>query len=138
MNNTQVDNAKDLDVVMPVYNLIEYSENYSKTSGSLWQYYRDESDDNGLEDSESFKFQVKITGKTPASANTKNVKIAVQLKYVGDFWRTLKIPLINFEINLILTWSANCTVSAGTGVTTFRITGTKRYVPVVTLSSQYN
>ena len=78
MNNTQVDNATDLDVVMPVYNLIEYSENYSKTSGSLWQYYRDEPDDNGLEDSESFKFQVKITGKTPASANTKNVKIAVQ------------------------------------------------------------
>ena len=63
INNIQVDNAKDLDIVMPMYNLIEYSDNYAKTSGSLWQYYRDESNDN-LANSESFKFKVKITGKT--------------------------------------------------------------------------
>ena len=62
VNNTQIDNAKDLDIVMPMYNLIEYSDNYAKTSGSSWQYFRDEPDDN-IEDSESFKFKVKITGK---------------------------------------------------------------------------
>ena len=64
INNTQVDNTKDIDIVMPMYNLIEYSDNYAKKSGSLWQYFRDEPDDN-LADSESFKSKIKITGKTP-------------------------------------------------------------------------
>ena len=62
INNTQEDNAKDIDIVMPMYNLIEYSDNYVKTSRSLWQYYRDELNDN-LANSESFKFKVKFTGK---------------------------------------------------------------------------
>ena len=64
INNTQIDNCKDIDIVMPMYNLIEYSNNYAKTSGSLWQYYRDEPNDN-LADSESFKSKIKITGETP-------------------------------------------------------------------------
>ena len=68
INNTQVDNAKDIDIVMPMYNLIEYSDNYAKTTGSLWQYFRDEPDDD-LEDSESFKSKIKITGKTPNDDN---------------------------------------------------------------------
>ena len=58
INNTEVDNAKDVDIIMPMYNLIEYSGNYAKTSGSVWQYYRDEPSDN-LADSESFKFKIK-------------------------------------------------------------------------------
>ena len=62
INNTQVDNAKDIDIVMPMYNLIEYSDNYAKTTGSLWQYFRDEPDDD-IEDSESFKSNINITGK---------------------------------------------------------------------------
>ena len=62
INNTQIDNAKDIDIVMPMYNLIEYSDNYAKTSGSLWQYFRDEPDHN-LKDSESFKFKIKINRK---------------------------------------------------------------------------
>ena len=65
---------------MPTYNLIEYSNNYSKTSGRLWQYYRDDPKDN-VTQSESFKFKIKITGKTPAAGNTKDVEIAVPLKY---------------------------------------------------------
>ena len=73
INNTQVDSAKDIDIVMPMYNLIEYSDTYVKTSGSLWQYYRDEPN-NVLANSESFKFKVKITGKTPADDNEKDVK----------------------------------------------------------------
>ena len=68
----------DIDIVMPMYNLIEYSDNYSKTSGSLWQYYKDDSNDN-LTDSQSFKSEVKITGKTPAAGNTKDVEIIVPL-----------------------------------------------------------
>ena len=62
INNTQIDKTKDIDIVMPMYNLVEFSDNYSKTSGSLWQYYRDEPNDN-LEDCKSFKSKIKITGK---------------------------------------------------------------------------
>ena len=103
-NNTQVDNAKDIDIVMPMYNSVEYSDNYAKPSGSLWQYYRDEPNDN-LADSESFKSEIKITGETPVAANEKDVEIMVPLKYLSNFWRTLEMPLINCEVNLILTWS---------------------------------
>ena len=84
INNTQIDNAKYIDVVMPMYNLVEYSNNYSKTSGSLWQYYRDNPNDN-IKQSESFKYKITITGKTPAAGNTKDVEIAVPLKYLRNF-----------------------------------------------------
>ena len=137
INNTQVDNAKDIDIVMPMYNLIEYNDNYAKTSGSLWQYYRDEPNNN-LANSESFKFKVKITGKTPNNDNEKDVGIMVPLKYLSNFWRTLEMPLINCEVNLILTWSSTCVITNSTGVGTFEITDTKLYVPVVTLSTQEN
>ena len=76
INNTQVDNAKDIDVAIPTYNLIECSDNYSKTSGSLWQYYRDEPNVN-LTDSESFNSEIKITGNTPADSNAKDVEMVV-------------------------------------------------------------
>ena len=79
---------------MPMYNLIEYSDNYSKTSESLWQYYKDEPNDN-ISDSKSFKSKVKITGKTPVAGNTKDVQIIVPLKYLKNFWRTLEMHLIN-------------------------------------------
>ena len=69
---------------MAMYNLIEYSDNYSKTSGSLWQYYKDDPNDN-IADSESFKSKVKITGKTPNNGNTKDVAIIVPLKYLSNF-----------------------------------------------------
>ena len=99
INNTDIDNARDIDIVMPMYNLIEYSDNYSKTSGSLWQYYKDIPNDNWAR-SESFKYKVKITGKTPNNGNTEDVEIIVPLKYLSKFWRTLKMPLINCEVNL--------------------------------------
>ena len=81
INNTEIDNAKDIDIVMTIYNFIECSDNYSKTSGSLWQYYKDEPNDN-LVDSESFKSKVKITGNYPAGCNIKDVEIIVPLKYL--------------------------------------------------------
>ena len=84
-----------------MYNLIEYSDNYSKTSGSLWQYYKDDPNDN-IADSESFKSKVKITGKTPDNGNRKYVEIIVLLKYLSNFWRTLEMLLTNCEVNLEL------------------------------------
>ena len=106
VNNTQIKKySKYLDVVLPMYNLIEYSDNYSKISGSLWQYYRDYPNDN-ITESKSFKFKITITGKTPtAGKTTKDVKIAVPLKYITNFWGTLEMPLMNCQFNLILTWS---------------------------------
>ena len=79
INNADLDNAKNVDIVMPMYNLIGYSDNYSKTSGSLWQYYKNDPNDN-ITESESFKFEAKITGKTPDDGSTKDVEIIVPLK----------------------------------------------------------
>ena len=138
INNTEIDNAKDIDIVMPMYNLIEYSDNYSKTSGSLWQYYKVEPNYN-LKDSESFKSKIKKkTEKTPADSNTKDVEITVPLRYLSSFWKTFQMPLINCEVNLILTWSCTCVVDNFTGAGKFEITDTKLYVPVATLSTQDN
>ena len=109
INNKDIYNAQDIDIVMPMYNLIEYSDNYSKTSGGLWQYYKDDQNNN-ITQSESFKSKIKITGKTPAAGNTKDVEIIVPLKYLSNFWRTLEMPLINCEVNLILTWSPTCVI----------------------------
>ena len=97
-----------------MYNLIEYSDNYAKTSGSLWQYYRDEPNDN-LADSQSFKSKIKITGKTPDNGHEKTVEIMVPLKYLSNFWRTPEMPLINCEVSLILTWSPSCVITNSTG-----------------------
>ena len=73
INNTDIDNAHNIDIVMPMYSLIEYSDNYSKTSGSLWQYYKDDPNDNTA-NSESFKSKVKITGKTSNNGNKKMLR----------------------------------------------------------------
>ena len=149
INNTQTDNAKDIDIIMPMYKLIEYSDNYAKTSGSLWQNCMNipagnnnnaivNFTENNLTD--SFNFKVKITGQT-GDDGTKNVEIMVPLKYLSNFWRTLEMPLINCEINLILTWFANCVIVSTNNANqnaTFAITNTRLYVPVVTLSTQEN
>ena len=122
---------------MPLYNLLEYSNNYVKASGSLWIYYRDEPNDN-LADSESFKSKIKITGKTPSNGNKKDVKIMTPLKYLSNFWRTFEMSLINCKVNLILTWSSTCVITNSTGAGTFKITDTKLYVPLTTLPTQDN
>ena len=119
---------------MPMYNLIEYSDNYSRTSG---QYYKDERNDK-LIDSESFKSKIKITGNTHNDGNTKDVEIDIPLKYLSNFLRTLKVSLINCEFNLILTWLSSCVTTNFTGAGRFEITDTKLYVPVVALSPQDN
>ena len=135
---------------MPVYNLIEYSNNFSKTSGSLWKYCKDIPvvDDNnnivefnGTNTADLFNFKAKITGQTGNNGRIDNAEIMVQLKYLSNFWRTLEMVLIDCEVNLILTWSIDCVILY-TNVTnqgsTFSIADTKLYVPVVTLSTQDN
>ena len=147
INNTQIDNAKDIDIVMPMYNLIEHSDNYSKTTGSFWQYCKDipaRNDNDEITEftagntTDSFKFKAKITGQT-GNDGTKDVEIMVSLEYLSNFWRTLEMPLINCEVNLILTWSSTCVLVA-TNIpnqnATFAITDTKLYVPAMTLSTQ--
>ena len=150
MNNTQIDNAEYIDIVMPMYNLVEYSDNYSKISGSLWQYCKeipaaDNSGNfvafNGANATNSFTFKTKITGETNNDGRINDVEIMVPLKYLSNFWRTLEMPLINCEVELILNWSANCVIiytNVNNQVPTFTITETNLYVPVVTLLTQDN
>ena len=97
ISNTEADNYQDIDFVMPTYNLIACSDNYAKTSGRLWQYYRDEPDDYPAK-SESFKSKIKITGKTLDDGNEKDVEIMVPIKYLSNFRRTLEMPLNNCEV----------------------------------------
>ena len=104
INNIQVDDSHDIAVVMPMYNLIEYSDTYSKTSGSLWQFFRDEAalDDNKAiidfpsdnNNSISFTYKHQITTQT-GNNGTKDVVIMVSLKCLSNFWRTREMLLIN-------------------------------------------
>ena len=115
-NSTEADNAENIDVAMSMYNLIEYINNYSKTTGNLWQYYRDElvlNNAGGVIDfpdvdniSTVLKFKQKITGRT-GNHWTNHIQMIVSLKYLSNFWTTLKTSLINCKINLVITWFAN-------------------------------
>ena len=181
INGVLVENAEDLDIVTPMYNLLEYSKNYSKTSASLWNYFRDELTDDAnnnndpnknVINSKSFKYKTSITGSTynvprritgfddnlinnpnydRNKRGTKEVEIVVPLKHLGNFWNSLNIPLVNCEVSLTLSWSANCVITSmekrilvagqpnrGGSPTNarFKITDCKLYVPVVTLSAE--
>ena len=118
-----IDDAKDTEVMM-MYNLIEFSDNYSNSSGSLKEYYWDDPNAN-LADSESFQLKTKITGSTPDDGNGNNVETAVPLKYLSNFWRTLDMPLINCDINIIPTWSSTCIITSLTGARAFGTTDPK-------------
>ena len=124
INGVKIDNAEDLDVVMPMYNLLEYSKNYRKTTGILWNYYRDEPSNPLSSSSESFKYKASITGNTynvgdgeagyDANKVCKNeTEVVIPLKHLSNFWRSLNIPLINCEVELILIWSKNCVLVIG-------------------------
>ena len=153
IKGVKIDNAEDLDVVMLMYNLLESSKNYRKTTGSLWNYYYiyygDEPSNLLSSNSESFKYKTSITGKTPQDNDSvTNAKVITLLKHLNNFWRALNIPLINCEVELILIWSKNCvladmTANAGANPATvapsgatFKIKETNLYVPVVTLSKE--
>ena len=178
INNELIEDADDLDIVMPMYNLLEYSKNYRKTIGSLYNCYRDELNDdanlnnfdnNIVVSSNSFQYKNKIIGNTynvdstivPAvggarvanpnydanNSGKKIVELAIPLKYLGNFWRALNLPLISCEVSLELKWDKNCVITsqqiginldggntvAPTG-STLAINDCKLYMPVVTLS----
>ena len=137
---------------MTMYNLIEYSGNYSDTSGSLWQFKRDEiinnADVTNDNNAPSFKYKANLIGNTENNGTKNGVKIAVPLKYLSNFWRSLEMPLINCKVELSLKWIENCVLTSATiGVdanatgadsATFKITDAKLYVPIVTLSAEDN
>ena len=148
------DNADDLDIAMPMYNLLEYSQNYFMTSGSLWNYHRDKIDDvdDNASDGKSFEYKTKIVGNTPGRPGNKGnanqppvptliVEVTIPLKYFSNFWKSLDSPLINYEIELDLPWTKDCVLIEQnnniTGVN-FVITSTKWFVQVVTLAINDN
>ena len=169
MNNELIEDAEDLDVVMPMYNLLEYSKNYKKTVGSFCNYYRDElsEDDNNnnflnnnVVNSDAFKYKNEIIGNTykvgaavagydANKEGTQKIELAIPLKYLGNFWRALNMPLISCEVSLELKWDKNCVITSlqkrlikpplvakddpPTGAT-LNMSDCKLYVPIVTLS----
>ena len=131
---------------MPMYNLIEYSDNYQDSSATLYQQKRDEPPEaNAINDlttdtSSSFKYKVELLGNPVLDGNIakRSVKVVVPLKYLSNFFRSLEIPLINCKIKLNLTWKKECVLSTDAGDAVFIINDTKMYVPVVTLSKEDN
>ena len=137
---------------MPMYNLIEYSDNYSDTSGSLWNFKRDEiinnADVTNDNNAPSFKYKASLIGNTETNGTKKGVKVAVPLKYLSNFWRSLEIPLINCKVELSLNWIENCVLTTvaigendnatGADSATFKITDAKLCVPIVPLSAEDN
>ena len=146
INDEHVDTAENLYIVMPMYNLIEYSDNYQDSSATLYQYKRDERPEaNAVADltvnnSSSFKYKVSLLGNPDLDGAIAkiSVKVVVPLKYLSIFFRSLEMPLINCKIKLNLTWKKECVLSNQAGAAVFIINGTKMYVPVVTLSKEDN
>ena len=150
INDEHVDTAENLDIVMAMYNLIEYSDDYQDSSATLYQYKRDEPpEDDAIADltadnSDSFKYKIKLLGNVTevagnaAGVRRLNVKIVVPLKYLSNFFRSREMPLINCKIKLNLTWKKECVLSTGDGNAGSIINDTKLFVPVVTLSKEDN
>ena len=122
---------------MPMYNLIEYSDNYSDTSGSLWDEIVNNTDVTNDHDAPSFKYKASSIGNTGYNGTKNGVKIAVPLKYLSNFWRSLEMPLINCKLELSLNWIERCFLAVA-NTATFEITNAKPYVPIVTLLAEDN
>ena len=148
INDEHVHTAENLDIVMSMYNLIEYSDNYQDSSATLHQYKRDELPeadavaDLTANNSDCLKYKIKLLGNVTevagdaAGVRRLNVKVVVPLKYLSNFFRSLEMPLINCNIKLNLTWKKECVLSTGAGEAVFIINDTKFYVLVVTLSKE--
>ena len=147
INDKHVDTAENLDITMPMYNLIEYLDNYQDSSATLYQYQRDEppetnaTDDLTVDNSNySFKYKVSLLGNPVVANNIVriNEKVFVPLKYLSNFSRSLEMPLINYKIKLDLTWKKECFLSTDDDNAVLIINDRKMYVPVVTLSKEDN
>ena len=140
IDGTLVDEANFINITMPMYNLTEYSDNYFDTSRSLWSFKRDEIDDEANvtndDNAPSFKYKASNIGNTENNGTKNGVKIAVPLKYLSNFWRSLEMPLINCKVELSLKWIENCVLNANKAI--FKITDPKLYVLIVTLSIEDN
>ena len=129
---------------MPMYNLLKYSNNYSDTLGSLWNFKRDEIEkdaDLTIDNAFSFKYKANLIGDTVvdgANRKKEKVKIAVPLKYLTNFWRSLEMPLINCKVEFSLGWYEECILPNAGNAATFTITDAKLYVPIVTLRTEDN
>ena len=122
INNVLLDKANHIYIAVPMYNLMEYSDNYSDRSGSLWQFKRDEDPTNNvdltIDNSQSFKYKTALVGKTANKNNrnsfAKETKIVLPLKYLYNFCRLLEMLLINYKVHLELNWIEDCILySAG-------------------------
>ena len=143
INDTFVDYANFINITMPMYNLIEYSDSYSNTSGSLWGFKKDDVTNNanvGNDDNApSFKYNARGIGDTENNGTKMGVKIAVPLKCLSNFWRSLEMTLINCKFELSLKWIEHCVLSTANAINvTSGITNAKLYVPTVTLSAEDN
>ena len=152
IDGTLVHEANFISIKIPVYNLIECSDNYSDTAGSLWSFKRDEignnADSTKNDNAPSFKYKANFIANTQADGTKNRVKIAAPLKYLSNFWRSLEIPLINCKVEFPLKWIENCVLTTaainadanttGAHGATFEITDAKSYVPIVTLSTEDN
>ena len=116
ISNTFIDNAEDLHIVLPMYHLLEYSDNYSMTSGSFWNYYNDENKNDNNNNrinknktiaSKCFEYKTKIIGITTNNSNIIDPEVVVPLKYLRNFWRSLNLPLINCEEEIDFKWTKN-------------------------------
>ena len=146
INDEHVDNADNLDIILPMYNFIEYGDNYSDTSGSLWKFKRNKQNLNNespanvtIDNSTSFKYKSSFFSSLTVDDNGvfKDVKIAVPLKYLSSFWRPLEMSLINCEIHFELNWTKDCVMYAIVDIT-LKVRNTKLYVPIITLSNKNN
>ena len=127
-----------------MHNLIEYSANYSDTSGSLWQFKKDEVPNNNadltIDNSQSFRCKAALVGETKdavsgTNSSVKDAKIVVPLKYLSNYWRSLEMPLINCKVYLELNWIEDCILSSAGDSAKFEITDAKLHVPVSTEDS---
>ena len=139
INDEHAEFANDLEIIMPMYNLLEYSDNYSDSTGSLYHFKRDEPPNNN---GNVVGNTTSLLYKSNLIDNVNDVKLVVPLKYLSNFFRSLEMPLVNCKIDLELTWNKDCVLcSANTSnnnVVSFMITDTKLYVPIVTLSIKDN
>ena len=144
INDEHVEKAEDLDIVMPMCNLSEYSDSYQDSTESLYQFKRDEPPDDNADvanNTSSLVYKSKLISGTDDN-NVNNVKLIVPLKYGSSFFISSEMPLVNCKIDLELTWHKDCMISsvnaAGGQLVSFMITNNKLYVPVVTLSTKDN
>ena len=140
INETFVDETDFINITMPMYKLFEYIDNYSDTSGSLWQFKRDEIVNNAdvsNDNAASFKYKANLIGNAENNGTKNGVKIVVPLKYLSNFQRSLEMPSINCKVEFSLKWYERCLLTAAT-TATFTITDAKPYAPIVTLSIEDN